>query len=58
MMSSVETMTEYKGTIVGVGICPKCMVINKVRSNEPITNNVCKCHSCGAEITVKKMKSY
>ncbi len=56
MISNAETMTTYRGTIVGVGICPKCMVINKVRSNEIVTNNTCACHSCGAEITIKRMK--
>lgn len=56
MISSAGTISEYRGTIVGVGICPKCMVINKVRSGEQMVNNTCKCHSCGTEITIKKMK--
>jgi len=52
--SSAVATTGGKASLIGISVCPKCNIINKIRSNEVINDNKCRCHSCGEEITIDK----
>ncbi|MGI6152739.1 MAG: hypothetical protein ACOYJB_02730 [Christensenellaceae bacterium] len=54
-MNGVGTQAISRGSIVGIGVCPKCNVINKVRNGNAIVENKCKCIACGTEIAINKL---
>lgn len=56
-MNNTAETTIIRGELVGISVCPKCQIINKIRTTDDIYDNKCKCHSCGEEISIdKKMK--
>lgn len=40
--------------VMGLAICKKCNLINKIRSAETIKEGKCKCSGCGTEIEISK----
>lgn len=53
MMDSAVT-THSRGALVGISVCPKCHVINKIRTTDETQDGKYKCHSCGEEIGIEK----
>jgi hypothetical protein len=52
--SAAVTATSGRGSLIGVCVCPKCNIINKIRSDDIVEGDKCKCRSCGETITVEK----
>jgi len=43
-----------RGELIGIGVCPKCNIINKFRTTDIFNNDRGKCHSCGSEVDIQK----
>ena len=46
----------YK-TVIGIGVCPKCNVIYKLRKGQEPKDGIHKCRKCSSEISDLKLLS-
>lgn len=49
---------ESRDPVVGLAVCSKCSLINKIRSAETLKKGKCICTGCGSEIDItRKIKN-
>lgn len=54
-MSQNERISHTHGSIVGWAVCPKCRIINKIRTKDESGEETAKCKSCGTELSINKV---
>lgn len=41
-------------SVMGLSVCTKCNLINKIRSADVLKTGKCQCSGCGAEIEITR----
>lgn len=54
MEKNVLAFEITKGKLIGISVCPKCNIINKIRSSATFVESNLTCVSCGSKITIDK----